>query len=82
MTSQPTGTNWLDVHAHHVADHCAEACRAAGHGRPDGMRGLPDRSSAEPRRAPEPQRARLDLGPEAPASVPFPRLPSATKGSP
>jgi predicted TIM-barrel fold metal-dependent hydrolase len=38
-------TGWLDVHAHYVTDRYAESCRAAGHGRPDGMPGLPDWSS-------------------------------------
>ncbi len=38
-------TGWLDVHAHYVTDRYAESCRAAGHGRPDGMPGLPGWSS-------------------------------------
>jgi predicted TIM-barrel fold metal-dependent hydrolase len=33
---------WLDVHAHYVTDRYAVSCRAAGHGRPDGMPGLPE----------------------------------------
>jgi 6-methylsalicylate decarboxylase len=34
-------TGWLDVHAHYVSDRYVESCQAAGHGRPDGMPGLP-----------------------------------------
>jgi 6-methylsalicylate decarboxylase len=32
---------WLDVHAHYVTDGYGAACRAAGHGQPDGMPGMP-----------------------------------------
>jgi 6-methylsalicylate decarboxylase len=38
-------TGWLDVHAHYVTDRYVESCRAAGHGRPDGMPGLPEWNS-------------------------------------
>lgn len=34
-------SGWLDVHAHYLTPHYAEMCRAAGHGRPDGMPALP-----------------------------------------
>ncbi|MGW7530008.1 amidohydrolase family protein [Streptomyces sp. NPDC054783] len=33
---------WLDVHAHYITGRYAEACRAAGHGRVDGMPALPE----------------------------------------
>jgi predicted TIM-barrel fold metal-dependent hydrolase len=38
-------TGWLDVHAHYATDRYIESCRAAGHGRPDGMPRLPEWSS-------------------------------------
>ncbi|AWS44874.1 hypothetical protein [Streptosporangium sp. 'caverna'] len=97
MTSQPIRIDWLDVHAHYVADHYAEARRAAGHGRPDGTPGLPGWSSAaalEVRAAAGVDAAVLSvsspgvrfgadsLGTDPAASVLFPRLLSATKGSP
>jgi hypothetical protein len=94
MTSQPIRTGWLDVLAHYVTDHYAEACRAAG---PNGMPGLPDWSSAaalEVMAAAGVDAAVLSvsspgvrfgtdsLGTDPPASVLFPRPLSATKGFP
>ena len=38
-------SGWLDVHVHYVTDHYVGSCRAAGHGRPDGMPGLPEWSA-------------------------------------
>lgn len=35
-------SGWLDVHAHYVTPRYRSECQLAGHGRPDGMPGMPD----------------------------------------
>jgi 6-methylsalicylate decarboxylase len=34
-------TGWLDVHAHYLTERYVAECQSAGHGKPDGMPGMP-----------------------------------------